>query len=57
MKVIGQLHAPAALLPPRTYWIGGWVGLIACLDALEKTIISYVCRKWNPDSSVGQFVA
>jgi hypothetical protein len=30
MKASGQLHAPAALPPgkepPRTHWIGGWVG-------------------------------
>jgi len=28
MKVRGQFHAPAALLP-GAYWTGGWVSLIS----------------------------
>jgi hypothetical protein len=39
-KVSGQLHAPAALPPgkepPRTHWIGGWVGPRAGLDDVWK---------------------
>jgi hypothetical protein len=27
---------PAAPSPPGTHWIGGWVGLRAGLDAVEK---------------------
>jgi hypothetical protein len=39
--VNGQLRAPAALSrgkdpPPRAHWIGGWVGLRAGLDNVEK---------------------
>jgi hypothetical protein len=40
MEVSGQLHGPAALPlekePPRTHWIGGWVGLRAGLDTVVK---------------------
>jgi hypothetical protein len=38
MDVNGQLHAPATLLPGKevTYWIGGWVGPKAILDAAVK---------------------
>jgi hypothetical protein len=39
MEVIGQLHDPAALpqeKDPGTYWIGGWVGSRAVLDAVVK---------------------
>jgi hypothetical protein len=58
MKVNGQLHAPAALLPgnnPRTNWIGDWVGFRAGPDAggIEPcrparslvTILTYTKRK------------
>jgi hypothetical protein len=35
-----MLHAQAALPPGKqtrgTQWIGGWVGLWACLDSVEK---------------------
>jgi hypothetical protein len=40
MKVSGKLHAPLDLPPgkepPDTQWIGGWVGLRAGLDDVEK---------------------
>jgi hypothetical protein len=40
MEVSGQLHAPAALTPgkepPRSHWIGGWVGPRAGLDRVVK---------------------
>jgi hypothetical protein len=40
MKVSGQLHAQAVLhteeIDPCTNWIGGWVGVRAGLDAVEK---------------------
>jgi hypothetical protein len=51
MDVSGQLHVPAAL-PPGTHWIGGWVGPTAGLDAVEKRIISCLCRESNPDRPV-----
>jgi hypothetical protein len=39
-EVNGQPHAPAALPPGKVplgrHWIGGWVGLRAGLDTLEK---------------------
>jgi hypothetical protein len=40
-----QLHALAALPqgeppPPRTHWIGGWVGPRAGLDVVEKRNLS-----------------
>jgi hypothetical protein len=54
MEVGGQLHTPAALplekLPPGTYWIGGWVGPRAGLDAVERKP-SCPCWESNPDSS------
>jgi hypothetical protein len=40
MRVGGQLHAPAALLPgkrPGTHCIGGWVGPRAGLDGCGKS--------------------
>jgi hypothetical protein len=40
MEVSVQLHAPTALPPgrepPGTHWRGGWVGLRAYLDYIEK---------------------
>jgi hypothetical protein len=42
LEVSGQLHAHGVLPPPQrerapgTHWIGGWAGLIACLDDVEK---------------------
>ena len=39
MEASDQLQAPAALYPgknPGTNSVGGWVGLRACLDVLEK---------------------
>jgi hypothetical protein len=32
---------------PGTHWTGGWVGLRARLDAVEKRKI-FLCRKSNP---------
>jgi len=39
MEVSGQRHAPAALPPERsgTHFIGGWVGLRACLNRCGKS--------------------
>jgi hypothetical protein len=39
MEVSGQLHTPTALLlgrSPGTYWVGGWMGPRASLDAVDK---------------------
>jgi hypothetical protein len=41
MEVSSQLHASAAFPPPNeispsTHWIGGWMGLTASVDAMEK---------------------
>jgi hypothetical protein len=40
VEVCGQLHTLAALTPgesvPGTYWIGGWMGPLVCMDAVEK---------------------
>jgi hypothetical protein len=33
---------------PGTHWIGGWVGLTAVLDAVEKRKIPSLLRKSNP---------
>jgi len=45
MDVSGQVHAPAAIPrwrdPPRTHWIGGWMGPRAGLNTVvghHKTI-------------------
>jgi hypothetical protein len=52
MEVSGQLHAPAALPLDKnvasTHWIGVWVGIRACLEAVEKRKILH-CRESNPD--------
>jgi hypothetical protein len=47
MKVIGQLHAPAILLPgksPGNRLFGGWVGPRGGFDVLEETNISDVIQ-------------
>jgi hypothetical protein len=39
LEVSGQLHAPATLLlgkETQYHWRGGWVGLTAGLDDMEK---------------------
>jgi hypothetical protein len=40
-----------------SHWIGGHVGPIAGLDAVEKRKISCVCRESNSDSSAVHPVA
>jgi hypothetical protein len=50
MKVSDQSHAPAAL--PAAHWTAGWVGLRACLNAVEKRKIFCLCQELNSDSSV-----
>jgi hypothetical protein len=49
----GQLHVPAALpLKERAsviYWVGGWLGFRAGMDAMEKKKISCPCRESIPD--------
>jgi hypothetical protein len=53
MEVCGQLHGVATLssvkepwyLSPRTYWLGGWVGHKAGLDAAETKRISFLLRR------------
>jgi hypothetical protein len=58
MEVSGQLHAPAALPPgekaPSIYWIGGWVGPKAVLDAVVKRKIPSPCRESNPRTPIVQ---
>jgi hypothetical protein len=43
---------PARFTPeeiaPGTRWIGGWVGLRACPDTVEKREIFFPCRESNP---------
>jgi hypothetical protein len=34
-------------LAPGTHWIGGWVGLRASPDAVEKRDISCAFQEWN----------
>jgi hypothetical protein len=50
-----QLHAPAASTPgeqpPLPFWIGGWVGPRASLDAVEKRKI-LPCREKNPECPI-----
>jgi hypothetical protein len=50
LDVSGELQDPIAL-PPRKQrqWKGGWLGLIAGVKVVEKTVL---CQEWNPDSSV-----
>jgi hypothetical protein len=60
MKVSGQLHTPAALLPEKasgTHWIGGWVGPRAVLDTVVKRKIPSPRREWNPRTPIVQPVA
>jgi hypothetical protein len=55
MEVSGEHHAPAALPPrvkPVAYWTGGWVGLRAGLDVLEKGKISVRYLKFSVQSSI-----
>jgi hypothetical protein len=44
----GQRQAPA-ILPrgknPGAHWIGGRVGFRACLDAVKKRKIAYLCQE------------
>jgi hypothetical protein len=58
MEVSGQLHAPAASLPreraPGTYWIGGWVGPRAVLDAMVKRKIPSPYQESNPRTPIVQ---
>jgi hypothetical protein len=54
MEVSGQLYTVAALPlgkepAPATYWIGGWMGPRAALDAVEKKTIFCSCHELNPD--------
>jgi hypothetical protein len=42
---------------PGTYWIGGWVGRRAVLDAVVKRKIPSPCRESNPRTPIGQPVA
>jgi hypothetical protein len=60
MEVSGQLHAPAALprrKNPGTYWIGGWVGPRASLDAVAKRKIPSPRRESNPNRPARSLVA
>jgi hypothetical protein len=61
MEVSGQLYALAALPPrkraPGTYWIGGWVGPRAGLDAVSKRKIPSLRRESNPYHPIVQPVA
>jgi hypothetical protein len=51
MKVSGQLHVPAALLPERShqYPVGSTVGL----DVTVQRIISVLARNETPDVQPG----
>jgi hypothetical protein len=42
---------------PGTYWVGGWVGPRAGLDAVAKRKIPIPCRESNPDRLAGILVA
>jgi hypothetical protein len=42
---------------PGTHWIGGWVGIIAVLDAVVKRKIPSPRREWNPRTPIIQPVA
>jgi hypothetical protein len=52
MGVSGQRHALAALYAgeriPGTHYIGGWVGLRACLDTVARQKILCHCWGSNP---------
>jgi hypothetical protein len=37
---------------PDIYCTGGWVGLRAGVELIEKRQIFSPCREWNPDFSV-----
>jgi hypothetical protein len=53
MGVSNKHHAPAALYPkeraPNTHWIGGRVGLTACLDTEARGKI--ICLTWGTNPS------
>jgi len=52
MKVNGQLHPPAALLPGKEPLLsigGGWLGPTAGLDTVAKRKIPSLYRESNPD--------
>jgi hypothetical protein len=59
MEVSGQLHAQVALPPGKEplYWIGGWVGPRAILDAAVKRKIPSPRRKSNRRTPIVQPVA
>jgi hypothetical protein len=60
MEVSRQFLAPATLLrerAPDTYWIGGWVGPRAVLDAVVKREILSPCRESNRRTPIVQPVA
>ena len=46
--MVRQLHT-ARWLNPGTYWVEGWVGPIASLDAFRPKEISCSCRESNQD--------
>jgi hypothetical protein len=59
MGVIGQRHAPAALLPPGkgppgTQWTGGWVCPRAGVDTEDRGKIIFPCRGSKPERPVVQ---
>jgi hypothetical protein len=43
--------------PPRTHWIGGWVGPRAVLDAVSKKKLPAPPRDSNPDHPILQPIA
>jgi hypothetical protein len=61
MEVSGQLYASATLplekQPPPTHCMGGWVGLRAGLDVVEKIKIFCPYRDSNLNSLVVQPIA
>jgi hypothetical protein len=58
MEVSGQFHSPADLPPGKiTYWIEGWVGPRAVLDAVVKRKIPSPRRESKPRTPIVQPVA
>jgi hypothetical protein len=49
VSVMPQLHFSPGERTPSTHWIGGWVGLRACLDAGTRIKILCPCRGSNPN--------